>query len=106
MVRKGIANSALHPISDTCVRTDHAPSQLRLNPPPPPCDVPPPPMPLPPTPSLITWPSYSCPAGLVPNTNPFCWSRNVSRINWKLSLSPRDESRRLSVTMMDDGSRS
>jgi len=63
-------------------------------------------MPLPPAPSLASCPSYSCPDGDVPKTNPFCRSKKVSKINWKLSLSMSDESRRLSVTMIDAGSRS
>src|SRR5258705_189369 len=103
-VRNGIANSALHPISDVFDWTCHAPSQFRLKPPPPPSLEPPPPRPLPPVPSLMTCPSYCCPDGLVPNTKPFCLSRNVSTIIWKLSLSVSDESRRLSLTMMPAGS--
>ena len=99
-------NSALQPTSEICVRTCHTPSQFRLNPPPPPRLAPPRPIPEPPEPSLTTWPSYSCPAGLVPNTKPFCRSRNVSKMSWKLSLSASDESRRLSVTMIAPGSRS
>ncbi len=35
----------------------------------------PPAEPKPPSPSLVTWPSYSMPAGLVPKTKPVCWSR-------------------------------
>ena len=97
-------------MSETRVRTCQAPSQLRLNPPalpreksPPPLEPKPPPRP---PPSLITCPSYSCPAGLVPKTNPFCRSLKVSRINRKLSLSRSEESRRLSAAMIDEGSRS
>ena len=107
MVRNGMANSALHPTRETRVRTCHAPSQLRLNPPASPRENSPLPLdPNPPRrpPSLITCPSYSWPAGLVPKTNPFCRSLNVSRITMKLSLSVSAESRRLSATMIDDGS--
>ena len=101
-----MANSALQPTSEIAVRTRQTPSQFWLKPPPAPRVWPPPPMPLPPAPSLTSCPSYSCPDGLVPKTNPFCRSRNVSRMSWKLSLSASDESRRLSVTMIDSGSAS
>ena len=75
-VLNGMANSADHPLSEIFARTCHAPSQLMLKPPPAPlvcvCI---PLMPPPPCPSLVDWPSYSMPAGLVPNTNPFWRSR-------------------------------
>ena len=109
MVRNGIANSAVHPTSETAARTCHAPSQFKLKPPPLPREKPPkppPPEPPRPPPSLITCPSYSCPAGLVPNTKPFCWSLKVSSTIWTLSLSWSDESRRLSVRMIASGSAS
>ena len=103
-----MANSALQPKSETRVRTCQAPSQFRLNPPALPREKPPLPLELKPPPrpppSLITCPSYSWPAGLVPKTKPFCRSLKVSRISRKLSLSRSDESRRLSVTMIDEGS--
>ncbi len=107
IVRNGIANSAVHPMSVMAVRTSHAPSQLRLKPAPAPacCDWPPP-RPPPPCPSLVTWPSYSRPAGLVPNTKPFSRSRYVSKIIWKLSVSSSGVSRRESETTIDFGSRS
>ncbi|MCE2540155.1 MAG: hypothetical protein J4G16_07145 [Acidobacteria bacterium] len=109
-VRNGMANSAVQPTSEMAVRTCHTPSQFWLKPPPAPPIWPPPPnpppMPLPPAPSLTSCPSYSWPEGLVPKMKPFCRSRNVSRMSWKLSLSASDESRRLSVTMIDDGSSS
>ena len=78
---------------------------LKPEPEPPDC-IWPKPSPPPPCPSLVTWPSYSMPAGLVPNTNPFCRSRYVSKIIWKLSVSSIGASRRASETMMPDGSES
>jgi hypothetical protein len=67
-----MANSAIQPMSVVRVRTCQAPSQLRLKPlPEPDICICPPVSPPPPCPSLVTWPSYSSPAGLVPNTNPF-----------------------------------
>ena len=104
-----MANSALHPMSEISVRTCQAPSQLRLKPAPLPREKPPPPPePLPrrAPPSSVTWPSYSWPAGVVPKTKPFCRSRKVSSTIWKLSESFIDESRRLSLMMMPEGSRS
>ena len=93
-------------MSEISVRTCQAPSQFKLKPPPAPRVWPPKPKLPRPWPSLTSCPSYSCADGLVPNTNPFCRSRKVSITNWKLSLSVSDASRRLSVTMMDEGSRS
>ena len=51
-------------------------------------------------PSPITWPSSSIPNGLVPKTNAFCPSLNVSRRIWIESVSFRSASRRLWVTMI------
>ena len=62
--------------------------------------------PPPPWPSLVTCPSYSMPAGLVPNTNPFWTSRKVSKIIRKLSVLSSERSRRESETMIRAGSRS
>src|SRR5690349_14070091 len=104
IVRNGIANSAVQPVSEIAVRTSHAPSQFKLNPPPEPvCWFWPPPSPPPPWPSLVTWPSYSSPDGFVPNTKPFSRSRYVSKIIRKLSVSSSDASRRASETMIDWG---
>ena len=102
-----MANSALQPTSEIAVCTCHAPSQFRLKPPALPREKPPLPdrreEPREP-PSLMTCPSYSWPAGVVPKMKPFCWSWNVSRTIWKLSASVIDESRRLSLMMIPAGS--
>src|SRR5215211_4015526 len=81
-VENGMRNSAYHPAESLDVRTVQLPSQFRLKPPiEPDCarvcpltEMPPP------SPSFVTWPSYSTPAGVVANTNPFCRSKNVSRM--------------------------
>jgi hypothetical protein len=68
-VLSGMANSASQPRSVMPVRTIQSASQSRLNPPR---------FPWPACPSAMTWPSYSIPNGLVPNTNAFRPSLNVS----------------------------
>ena len=93
-----MAISVLQPMDVMALATDQVVSQFRFKPVRPPRR--------PPVASLVTWASYWMPAGLVPNTKPFWRSRKVSRMTWKLSVSVRLLSRRLSATMMADGSSS
>ena len=67
-------------------------------PPPPPSDTPLV------CPSRATWPSYSMPSGLVPNTNAFWLSLKVSNTITIESVSVSDASRRACDTMIFDGS--
>ena len=103
-----MASSVSHPRSVIWLFTVQSPSQLGLKALMPPRWVPPPPPPPTDTPLLCpsraTWPSYSMPSGLVPNTNAFWLSLNVSIAMTTESVSLNEASRRDCDTMIFDGS--